>query len=60
MGGLWSSVWRGVWLRVWTAMAAAATTAVVTEAAEKKLAVKDGWLESSRPNARHEGGGAFA
>ena len=37
-------------------MAAAATTALVTEAAEKEVTAKVGWLKSSIPNARHEGG----
>ncbi len=37
-------------------LAATATTTAVIEAAEKEVAVKVGWLESSKPsNSRHRG-----
>ena len=43
-----------------SAMAATATITAVMEAAEKEVAVNVGWLKSSMPNARHEGGGTVS
>ncbi len=37
-------------------MAATATTTAVIEAVEKEVAMGGGWLNSSMPNARNEGG----